>query len=40
MRITTRSAARSMIVAVMTAFVALILGVSQTLTTAVAGPLG
>ena len=40
MRITTRSVARSTLVAIMTAFAALILGVTQTLTTAVTASLG
>ena len=40
MRITTRSVAKSTLVAIMTAFAALILGVTQTLTTAVTASLG
>ena len=40
MRITTRSVARSILLGVMTAFVALILGVIQTLTTAVTVAIG
>ncbi len=40
MRITTRSVAKSTLVAIMTAFAALILGVTQSLTTAVTASLG
>ena len=40
MRITARSAVRTTVVAIMTAFVALILGVTQTLTTAIAASIG
>ena len=40
MRITARSAVRTTVVAIMTAFVALILGVTQTLTTAITASIG
>ena len=40
MHMSTRSAARSLLVAIMIAFAALILGITQTLTTAITASLG